>query len=346
MAQELSLRTLGELARLLDADLQGPVDLPIVRPVPAGDDDPTGIAFAEDEPYVERALTSAVGAVILPREHPPVDKPSLRVDDPRAAFGRLLALAARDLALPVGVHPSAVIDPSAEIDATAAVGACAVVAEDAVIGPSARIGPLTYVGPRCRIGAECVIYPHAVLVQDVTLGRRSIVHAGAVIGSDGFGFVPVQGKRLKVPQAGGVSIGDDVEIGANTCIDRATCGDTKIGDGSKIDNLVQVAHNVAIGRDAVLAGQVGLSGSVRIGDRVVLGGQVGISHQVEVGADVSLGGQSGVLQDLTEPGEYLGVPAMPLRDALRGMAVARRLPELLKRITDLEREVDRLMGGR
>jgi UDP-3-O-[3-hydroxymyristoyl] glucosamine N-acyltransferase len=186
------------------------------------------------------------------------------------------------------------------------------------------------------------VFPHAVLYQDVVLGERCVVHSGAVLGADGFGFVWDGDKQHKVPQIGGVVVGDDVEFGANTCVDRATCGETLVGRGTKLDNLVQVAHNVSIGEHTVIAAQVGIGGSSSIGSRDTIGGDVAVSDHVSIADGVVVGGRSGVFQDIAEPGEYAGFPPLPVVSAMRVMALQTRLPELFRRLKQLEGEVEAL----
>lgn len=331
--------TLGEIAEMVGGDLSGPRDLVVRRPVPAGSDDPEGITFAESDRYLQSVLSSNVGAVIVKRGMSVGEKPSVAVDSPRAAFGLVLARSVRPLSAKMGIHATAIVSPNAKVHERACIGAYVVVEDDAEIGDTCVLYPFSYVGPGCKLGEMCVLYPHAVLYQDVTLGARCHVHSGAVIGADGFGYAWTGKYQSKVPQVGGVVIGDDVEIGANTCIDRATCGETTIGDGTKLDNLVQVGHNSSVGEHSLFAAQSGLSGSVKIGDRVTLAGQSAVSDHVEVTNDVVLGGRSGVFKDIEDPGQYQGFPPLPLASAMRVMALQVRLPELFRRLKQLEDEV-------
>ena len=337
--------TLGQLGQLLGADVRGPSDLRIRRPVPAGSDDPEGVTFAESQKYIETVMASKVGAVIVDRDSPELDKPSLIVDSPRLAFFKLLALAERKTTVEPGVHPTAVVDANASVRSSTCIGPYVVIAGETSIGDRVQVFPFCYVGPGCAIGEDSRLMPGAVLVQDVSLGPRTVVHPGAVLGADGFGFVWDGAKQVKVPQVGGVEIGSDVEIGANTSIDRATSGETVVSDGVKIDNLVQVGHNSRIGAHTVLAALVGISGSVTLGDRVSVGGQSGFADHLSVVDDVLLAGRTGVFSDLSEPGEYFGVPPRPIGQAMRILALQQRLPELVARIRALEEEVERLKRG-
>jgi UDP-3-O-[3-hydroxymyristoyl] glucosamine N-acyltransferase len=332
--------TLGSLAQMLGGELQGPADLALNRPVSVETDDPNGIAFAESEKYLVRAEESQVGAVLIGRDARATAKAAIRVDEPRLAFFMLLKLSERPLPISPGVHPTAVVDPSASVDSSASVGPFAVVEAGAVIGAGVRVFPFCYVGTNCRIGSGTILYPHVTLYQDVRVGEDCIIHSGVVLGADGFGFVWDGEQRIKVPQVGGVEIGNRVELGVNTAIDRATAGETTIGDGTKIDNLVQVGHNDRIGEHTVIAGCSGLAGSVEIGDRCVIGGQVAFRDHVRLGDDVHVAGRSGIERDLLEPGQYFGIPALPALEAIRIFKATQRLPEILSRLRKLEQKVE------
>ena len=334
--------TLGEVAEQIGGVLRAPAGVSIARAVPAGQGGGQDITFAESEKYLQVCLDSQVGAVIVWRDAPEFEKPAILVDAPRAAFGRVLAMMARPLPLAAGIHPSASVSPDAEVHVSASVGPFAVVERGAVVGQGCRVYPFAYVGEDCRLGADTVLFPHAVLYRDVKLGERCTVHSGAIIGADGFGFAWDGERQQKVPQVGGVTIGDDVEVGANSCIDRATCGETVVGDGVKLDNFVQIAHNVSIGDHTVMASQVGIGGSSQVGDRVTLGGQAALSDHVSIADGTVLGGRSGVFQDIEEAGEYFGLPPLPLPAAMRLMALQQRLPELFSRIRELESKVEDL----
>lgn len=336
--------TLAEIAAALGGTVDGPADYRIIRAVPAESDDPEGLAFAEGK-YVEKALASGVGAVIVPLNTPVSEKPLIRHPQPRAAFGGFLAMVSRPLPIEEGVHSQAWVSPSAEIDPTARIGAFSVVEAGAKVGAYARIYPFAYVGEGCTVGERAVIYPHAVLVQDVSVGARSIIHPGAVLGADGFGFIWDGRRQVKIPQVGGVVLGDGVEIGANSGVDRATMGQTIVEEGVKIDNLVQVGHNTRIGKHTVIASQTGISGSTTIGERCVFAGQAGTSDHITVVDDVTVGGKAGVSKNILEPGQYLGFPARPVIEEMRSQSLLRKLPDLMKRIASLEKRIEELEGG-
>lgn len=334
--------TLGQLAETLGGELLGPADLEIKRPVPADWDAPDGITFAENAKYLKTALEGKAGAILIGPEMDAGDRPAIRVAQPRAAFGQVLAMARRQPPLLRGIHPTADIHPKAWVDRTADIGAFVTIEKGARVGPNCRVYAGCYIGEDCVLGEGVTLYPNVTLMQDVHVGDRSICHAGCVLGADGFGYVWDGKRRVKIVQVGGVRLGSDVELGAGVCIDRATCGDTLIADGVKIDNLVQIGHNCRIGEHTVIAGHTSVAGSVRIGDRVTCGGQAAMKDHVVIEDDVVLGGRTGVMQDISQRGEYWGTPAVPIREALRQMAALQQLPDLIKRIKLLERELAEL----
>ncbi|HWP30722.1 MAG TPA: UDP-3-O-(3-hydroxymyristoyl)glucosamine N-acyltransferase [Fimbriimonadales bacterium] len=342
MAEPKQGWTLEELAEILGGELSGPSNVIIRRPVPAGHNDAEGITFAENAKYLELVEKSDVAAVILPEKGLESKKPSIRCRAPREAFGRILALVAKELPLAEGVHPTCVISPEAQIDEGAAIGAYCVVESGTKIAPGAKIYPFCYIGENCQIEAGAKLYPHVVLYKNVRIGERTIVHSGAVLGADGFGFFWDGEKRRKIPQVGSVVIGDDCEIGALTAIDRATAGETLIQRGTKIDNLVQIAHNVEIGEHSIIAGQTGISGSAKIGARVTMGGKVGVRDHVNICDDVNLGGRTDVVSDITEPGDYWGSPAKNAQKQIRLFMLIEKLPELMQQLRRLEQEIKEL----
>lgn len=342
MAEATGHWTLGSLAAKLGATLVGDPNQPVARPVPAGTHDPLGVTFAVDAKYLAKALAHSVAGVIAPPEVEAPGRNLLLHPMPRAAFGHLLALFQRPLPIHEGIHDTAVIDPTAEIDPTACIGPYVVIGAHSRIGAGAVIHAHCFIGDHCEVGAKTLLYPRVTLVQDITLGARCILHSGCVLGADGFGFVWDGQRRQKIPQVGGVVVGNDVEIGSNTCIDRATAGATTLADGVKLDNLVQVGHNVHIGAHTALAGQVGIAGSTTIGARCIAGGQAAFSDHVTVGDDVHLAGRTGVMGDLLTPGEYFGIPPVPAKQAMRVTSLTTRLPELYQRLRALERELEAL----
>ena len=261
---------------------------------------------------------------------------------PRKALAEILRRWETPPHLPEGVHPGAWVHPSARIAPDVRVGPGVWIGPEVEIGEGTWIFPHVYVGDGVRIGRDCRIYPHVTLYPGTVLGDRVILHAGSVIGSDGFGYVLEETPPKKIPQIGRVVIEDDVEIGANTTVDRATLGETRIRRGAKIDNLVQIAHNVEVGEHTVIAAQTGIAGSSRVGRRVILAGQVGIADHVRVGDGAIVTAATGVSKDVS-PGEVVssGFHALPRREHLRLQALYRRLPEIWSRLKALEKQVDR-----
>jgi UDP-3-O-[3-hydroxymyristoyl] glucosamine N-acyltransferase len=333
--------TLGEIAEMLKGELHGPADLRIDRPAPADSTDPHGIAFCESEDYLAVAERSGVGALLVSRDLKPA-KPYIAVDSARASFGMLLALSVRPLPLEPGVHPSAIVSPFAEVHESASIGPYVVIEAGAQVSAGAKVFPFCYVGEGCSVGENATLYPSVTLYQDVEVGARTIIHSGAVIGADGFGYVWDGKRRIKVPQVGRVVIGQDVEIGAVTTVDRATAGETVVGRGTKIDNQVQVGHNCRIGEDGVIAGQCGFSGSCVVGDRFVMGGQAALSDHAIVTDDVTFAGRTATSQEISEPGVYFGVPARPAQEALRAYLLQPKLPEMYARLKKLEKRLAEL----
>lgn len=342
MAESEKSWTLGRVAAELGGELHGPEDQPVSRPVPADSGDPAGITFATSPKFLQKAVLSGVGAVLISKELVPCPIPHIIVPDARSGFGRLLSLWKRPLPLNPGIHPAAIVDPLATVDPSAQIGAYAVVERGAKVGANAKVYPFAYIGEDCELSEGCCVYPQAVLYQSVCLGPRTIVHAGAVLGADGFGFDWNGTEQVKVPQIGRVETGADVEIGANACVDRATAGTTSLGDDVKLDNLVQIAHNVEIGDHTVIAAGGGIGGSTQIGERVRVGGSVAMADHLQIGDDVTFYGRSSVTSDVEEPGVYWGMPVRPIEQAMRAHLLVYKLPEMAARIRQLEARIKEL----
>ncbi|HEU4764052.1 MAG TPA: UDP-3-O-(3-hydroxymyristoyl)glucosamine N-acyltransferase [Candidatus Eisenbacteria bacterium] len=308
----------------------------------AQEGDLTFLANPRYEPYLEQTRASAV---IVAEDHRDLGKPLIQNAHPYLAFLKAVRFFQGEEARPEpGIHPSAVIAADACVDATASIGPHVVIESGARVGPLAWIGPGCYIGAGASIGPETRLHPNVTLREECVLGARVIVHPGAVIGSDGFGFVRDGDIYRKLPQVGNVVVEDDVELGACVTIDRATMGTTRIGQGSKIDNLVQIAHNVQVGRNCIIVAQVGISGSTSVGDNVVLAGQVGIVGHIEIGAGAQVGAKSGVSKSV-KPGERIfGYPALPVSQAKRIEASIRHLPELIQTVRALRRRIEELEG--
>jgi UDP-3-O-[3-hydroxymyristoyl] glucosamine N-acyltransferase len=294
------------------------------------------LCFAEKAEQREQVAACGAAAVLVPEDFPQVGNVRLiRVDQPRRLFFRIAELFVPQSDL-VGVHEDAVIDPDATLAPDCAVGACAVVSATARIGDRTTVAPGAYIGPGVSIGADCAIGPNVAVLQGTRIGDRCTVHAGACIGGDGFGFHWDGDAHRKVPQIGRVVIEDDCEIGCNSCVDRATLGETRIGRGTKIDNLVQVAHNVDVGRHVILVSQTGIAGSTRVGDGVIAAGQVAISDHLEIGAGARIGGQAGVTKDVPAATAVWGTPARPMKQQMKEQAAVARLPKLRGQVQQLQ----------
>ena len=341
MAIEQQSWTLGELAQLFQAELVGDENLRVYRPAQTDTTEDGTLVFAASPKYLKQAEQSAATAVLIPIDATST-KPHLKVNSPRASFGAFLGMCRRDVPIGQGIHPTAQISPSATIDPTASVGAFCVIEAESVIGAGSRIHPFCYIGERSKIGINSVLLPNVVLIQDIQIGDRTIIHSGTVIGADGFGYVWDGERQVKVPQVGGVRIGSDVEIGALTAIDRATAGSTSIDDDTKIDNLVQIAHNVRIGKHVILVSQSGVAGSAILRNNVTLAGQAAVSDHITISEGVILGGRAAAGKDLTVPGLYMGAPAGPAMQENRQRVLQKRLPEILERLKSLEAEVAEL----
>lgn len=329
-------KSLQEIARLVDGQLMGAdAEICVTGVTNIADAGPQDITFAV-APHIEKAAASAALAVLVPLDVESFAKPAIRVANPRLAFTRLLKEFTPQPKVVRGVHPTAVVDPTAVLGSNVAVAAHVVIEADAQIGDNAVIYPGCYIGASSRIGVDSILHPNVTVMQQCVIGDRVLVHSGAVIGSDGFGFVTVAGRHEKVPQVGNVVIADDVEIGANTTIDRATTGSTVIGRGSKIDNLVHLAHNVTIGEDCFLVAQTGIAGSAKIGNHVTFAGQSGSAGHLTIGDNCIFTARSAPISDISADSFCSGFPARSHKEWLRSEAAVKRLPDTLKKLRNLE----------
>jgi UDP-3-O-[3-hydroxymyristoyl] glucosamine N-acyltransferase len=335
---------LAELAELVGGRIEGDPEhvVEAIRTLDAAG--PRDLSFLTHSRYRAQALASAAGALLVGRDFPPElqsgERHLLVADEPQLALARLmerLGPAAEPLA--PGVHPTAVVAPGAVVDPTAHIGPYVVIGAGSRIGAGAAVHALAVIGRECGVGDRAVLYPHAVLYDRTEIGPGSVVHAGAVLGGDGFGYATQGGVHHKVPQLGRVVVEEDVEIGANSTIDRATHGETRIGAGSKIDNLVQVGHNVQVGKHCILCGQAGIAGSAHLGDYVVLAGQAGVSGHIELGKGAQVAAKSAALGPVPAGGKVAGIPAVDLRRWKRQIVMINRLEEMSRRLRALERKV-------
>ncbi|MGB5197580.1 MAG: UDP-3-O-(3-hydroxymyristoyl)glucosamine N-acyltransferase [Candidatus Deferrimicrobium sp.] len=328
---------LSVLAEKIGALLQGP-DVEVSGIAGVDEAGPGQVTFLSNPKYARQARETKASAIIAIQPVAGAGCAFLLTPDPYLAFALAVGQFHPPVRLAAGISAQASVHPTAVLGGEVHVGPFAVVAEGAVLGDRVTLYPGAYVGKGAVVGEDTVLHPRVTLYEGVRVGKRVLLHAGCVIGSDGFGFAPTPQGFRKIPQVGTVDIGDDVEIGANTTIDRAALGVTRVGPGTKLDNLIQVGHNVEIGRDTVIAAQVGISGSVRVGNRVMIGGQSGLAGHLEVGDGVMLGAKTGVIASLSskENRTWSGVPAMPHRTLLKMAMLLPRLPELFRRVARLE----------
>jgi len=334
--------TLGELAQRLGAELRGDWDLRISGVAALEDATKTEISFVVNPRHRRLAKQTAAGALIVPPGMEDLERPLLVSPNPYLAFAQALALFTERPRTAVGVSPEAHLGDEVRLGQGVSIHPLAYVGEGAIIGDRVTLHGGAYVGAGVEIGDDTFIHPNVTILDRCIVGKRVIIHSGTVVGSDGFGFAQDGGRHVKIPQTGIVRIDDDVEIGANCAIDRATLGMTWIQRGAKIDNLVQVAHNVVVGEDSIIVAQVGISGSTRLGKAVVLAGQVGVVGHLEIGDGVRVGAQAGVTKSIAAGQEVLGSPAVAYREFVRTSGMINRLPDLRKRVMELEKRLAQL----
>lgn len=334
---------LSDLSRLLGVPFKGDGDLVIDGVGPLETAGPTHLTFLANPKYRPKLEGSRAGAVIVDPGLEDVGRPILVSPNPYWTMAKASQLFYDPPPLDAGIHPTALVSPEASVAPDAAIGPWVHVGVGASVGAGTRLYGHVYVGNDVTIGRNCLIYPHVTILDGCRLGDRVIIHAGTVIGSDGFGFAQdEQGRSTKIPQTGIVQIDDDVEIGANCAVDRATFGRTWIQEGVKIDNLVQIAHNVTVGRHSIIVAQVGIAGSVTLGSHVVLGGQVGIAGHLTVGDRVRIAARSAISHSVEPDQDLMGVPAMPHRQWLRHYAAWLRLPRWQQEFASLKERVRHL----
>lgn len=335
--------TAAQIAGILNGEIEGDASI-VVRGLSKIEEGKTNtLSFLANPKYEEFIYTTEASVAIVnksfvPTAALPITLTLIKVDDAYACFAKLLEAYNQFRVKQPKIEQPSFIAESAKIGEGLYLGAFAYIADDVVIGNDVKIYPHVYIGDNVKIGEGCVIYAGAKIYADCVIGNHCVIHAGAVIGADGFGFAPNQENGYnKVPQIGNVILEDFVEIGANTCVDRATLGSTILRKGVKLDNLVQIAHNVELGENTAMAAQVGVAGSTKIGKRVQVGGQVGISGHIKIADDVKIAAQSGIPNDIRNEGEILlGSPAIPIDDFKKSYFGFRKLPQILKRLQELE----------
>ncbi|MFP3947273.1 MAG: UDP-3-O-(3-hydroxymyristoyl)glucosamine N-acyltransferase [Longimicrobiales bacterium] len=342
----------GEVCHVVEGRLIGDPSRRVrgVAPIDEATDDELG--FLASRRYLERLPETRAGVLLVASEleaevsaAPYEPAAQIVVEDPHAVLPDLLRRFYPQVPVEPGVHPTAVLGSGVSLGEEVRVDPYAVVEDGATLGDRVRIGAHAVVGRGSRVGQDTVLHPHVVLYPGSTVGERVILHSGVRIGVDGFGYATVKGEHRKIPQVGGCTVEDDVEIGANTTVDRGSIGTTRIGRGVKMDNLIHLGHNVEVGEASMLVAQVGIAGSTRVGKGVLCGGQAGLNGHIEIGDGARIGAQAGVIGDI-EPGETVsGYPARSHREYLRAMAMVFKLPDLMRRVRDLERREEEKEGG-
>jgi UDP-3-O-[3-hydroxymyristoyl] glucosamine N-acyltransferase len=334
--------SLGEIAQLVDGKVIGDEDM-VIAGVNSLDGAGRGeISFFADRRYREGLKRTRASAMLVPSEDPSFKGPQVVVSNPELAYAKVASLFARPVPRHPGISERAVIHESSQIGENVSIYPLVYIGEEAVIGEGVILFPGVFIGDRVRIGKNTLIYPNVTILHECVIGENVIIHAGSVIGSDGFGYVQDGSTQVKIPQTGIVQIDDYVEVGANTCIDRAALGKTWIKRGSKLDNLIQIGHNVTIGEDTIVVAQTGISGSVKVGREVIIGGQVGITDHLEIGDRVMIASQAGVGKSIPPGGVVSGSPAISHKLWLRAASLISRLPQFNVRLRDMEKRIERL----
>jgi UDP-3-O-[3-hydroxymyristoyl] glucosamine N-acyltransferase len=335
-------RTLGELAALLGGRLQGPADLVIQGIAAIERATSRDITFITQKRFARLAAQSQAAAFIVGPDQAHLPRPLIIVDHPYLAYAQVATLFAPPRSRWPGVSPLAFLGQEVELGQDVSIAPLACVGNGVRLGDGVTIMPGCVLGNQVQVGADSLLYPNVTILDRCILGERVIIHSGTVIGSDGFGFVPGKEGHQKIPQLGIVVIEDDVEIGANCTIDRGALGETRVGRGVKMDNLVHLAHNVTVGEHSFLVAQVGGAGSTKLGKRVALGGQAGLVGHIEVGDGVQVGAQAGVTHSIPAGQEVLGSPALPRQELFRALHLFPKLPDIYKRLKELEKKIAEL----
>jgi UDP-3-O-[3-hydroxymyristoyl] glucosamine N-acyltransferase len=334
--------TASQIAEQLQGEVLGNGAVELTGLAPADCAKQGDLTFAEKESYFAAAEQSQASAILVSGEFTSSTKVLIRVPNTRVAVAKLLPLFFPPDEHAAGIHPSANIAATAQVDATAHIGPNCVIGARVKIGARSVLMGGNHIGRDCQIGDSVCLFPNVVIYPKCQIGNRVAIHAGTVIGSDGYGYVFDEGRHRKMLQVGNVIIHDDVEIGANAAIDRGALGATTIGQGTKIDNLVHIAHNVTIGRHCLVMGQVGFAGSTQLGDYCVIASQSGIAGHLKLGHQATVGAKSGVMRDIPDKGTVLGIPALPDKQTKRQLIALQQLPELIRRTRELEKEVAEL----
>jgi UDP-3-O-[3-hydroxymyristoyl] glucosamine N-acyltransferase len=335
-------KSLKEIAEFIDGEVIGDSGLSVSGACGIEHAGPQDLIFVSSPKYVKSALDSPAQAVIVDKKTTIAGKSVIQTTNPSKAFLKVMQLwdSGNARLKQAGIHPNSFIHKTAILGKNVYIGPGVVVEAGVKIGDGSSVLANSVIGERCILGDDVLIYENVTLRDDTRIDARTIIHSGVVIGTDGFGYEMIDGKHVKIPQTGNVWIGEDVEIGSNTCIDRARFGTTRVKRGTKIDNLVQIGHNAIIGEDCIIVAQVAIAGSCEIGDRVMIAGQVGIVSHVKVGSDSKIGAQSGVHTNIPDKSVVLGSPPQPVREELQRIAYSLRLPQLFKEVKALKKKIE------
>ncbi len=332
-------KTLRELAELTGGIVDGDEEITVTGVSPIDDTREGTITLISHTKYLKELRRFRAAAAVVGIDMAKLDIPVIRTANPQLAFAKIVGVFHMPKVHVTGIHESAYVAKSAVIGENVSIYPFVYIGENVRIGNGVVIYPFVYIGDDSTIGDRCIIYPSVTILERTRIQNDVIIHPGAVIGADGFGFIREGGGYFKFPQIGNVVIEDNVEIGANTCIDRASLGSTIVKKGTKIDNLVQIGHNVAVGENCIIVAQVGISGSTKIGKNVTLGGQVGVLDHIEIGDNVTVGAQSGITKDISPNQVVSGLPPMPHNEWLRSQISIKKLPHIRKTLSELEKRV-------
>jgi UDP-3-O-[3-hydroxymyristoyl] glucosamine N-acyltransferase len=336
--------SLEQLAHEIGGTFKGDASLMLKGVAPIERASADELTFLTNSRYISAAVHTKASVILTDKALPNVEKSFLLSPNPYAALAKVIGLFFPQKIYPVGIQPGAFVDPKAKVHPTASIAPGAVVSAGANVGPETVLYPGVFIGENTIIGASCIIYSNVTIRENCILGNHVILQPGVVVGADGFGFAKDGQEYRKIPQVGNVIIEDDVELGANTCVDRAVLGSTIIGKGTKLDNLIQVGHNVVIGANTVIASQTGISGSTQVGSNVIMGGQVGLAGHLKIGDYVTLATRTGVMEDILEKGVYWGSPSAKMAEEMKNVASYRQLPELIKRIRTIEKALEKMVN--
>lgn len=337
--------TAKQVADILNGTVEGDPNVTVNDFSKIEEGRPGSLTFLANPKYISYIYSTKASVVLVNSDfiaEKPVDATLIRVDNAYASLAILLDFIEKSKPKKTGVEPMSYIADSAKIGANVYIGAFAYVSDNAIVGNNVKIYPHVYVGDNCVVEDNTTLYSGVKIYQGCTIGKNCVIHSGVVIGADGFGFAPENGVYKKIPQMGIVLIEDDVEIGANTTIDRAVMDATIVRKGVKLDNLIQIAHNVEVGSNTVMAAQVGISGSTKVGEHCIIGGQVGLGGHISIGNNTSIGAQSGIISNIKEGSALIGSPAMPAKTFFKSSVLITKLPAIYKQINTLEKELEAL----